>query len=442
MKSKGLRHENTGDLFRSELSNMLNLRHELCQLSELVNWDALDETFGEFFPSETGCPATPTRLIVGLFFLKATFNLSDESLVDRWVENPYWQYFCGEKYLQHDLPINPSSMSRWRQRLKASGAEKLLQETILLGLKTDVIKPSDVKKVIADTTVQEKNITYPTDSKLYKKGIDLIVAAAKEAGISLKQTYRFVSKKALFKAGCYYRAKQTKRARKETKKLKTYLGRVSRDFERKAQAILTGYCDYSSLLNKVKQLLSQARKSKNKLFSFHAPEVECIGKGKAHKRYEFGVKVSIATPHKHNFVIGALSLPGNPFDGHTLETCLDQVERLTGIRPNQTFVDNGYRGHNEKQSNVFVARQAKSRKTRSIRRAMKRRSAVEPLIGHLKNDGHLRRNFLKGSQGDAFNVMMSGAGYNLRAILKKLRLFLLCIYLRYFYANLSEIGDI
>jgi len=403
----------------------------------------LEESFGKFFPSETGCPATPTRLVVGLFYLKATFALSDESLLLRWIENPYWQYFCGEQYLQHELPIDPSSMSRWRKRLNDLGAEKLLEETIALGLKTEVITKKELKKVIVDTTVQEKNITYPTDSKLYKKGIDLVVKAAKESAIELKQSYKFVSKKALFKAACYYRAKQMKRAARETKRLKTYLGRVSRDFKRKLLNISEQKekDQGSLLLLQVDQLLAQTKTSKAKLYSFHAPEVECIGKGKVHKRYEFGVKVGVVTPHKTNFVVGIQSLPGNPFDGHTLKESLDQVERLTGTRPKQTYADNGYRGHNEKQSDVFVARQAKSRKTPTIRKAMKRRSAVEPLIGHLKNDGHLGRNFLKGSQGDHFNAVMSGAGYNLRAILKKLRLFLACYLLMHLERSISSLKN-
>lgn len=441
MKSKEIAPKKTADLFRSELKNMLNLRHELCQLSILVNWENLEKTFGEFFPSDTGCPATPTRLVVGLFYLKATFSLSDENLLLRWIENPYWQYFCGEQYLQHELPIDPSSMSRWRKRLKDLGAEKLLEETIALGLKTEVITKKELKKVIIDTTVQEKNITYPTDSKLYKKGIDLVVKSAKVSGIELKQNYKFVSKKALFKAGCYYRAKQMKRASKETKKLKIYLGRVSRDYKRKLPALLEEKSKDFLLLSQIDKLLSQTRSSKNKLYSFHAPEVECISKGKAYKRYEFGVKVSVATPHKTNFVVGIKSLPGNPFDGHTLETCLDQVEQLTGIRPKQTYADNGYRGHNEKRSDVFVARQAKSRKTATIRKAMKRRSVVEPLIGHLKNDGHLGRNFLKGKEGDCFNAVMSGVGYNLRIILKKLRLFLVYYLLEHIERSISSLRN-
>jgi len=435
MKSKKTSSINAHDLFRSELVNMLNLRHELCQLSELINWSSLDESFGELFPSDTGCPATPTRLIVGLFYLKAIYNLSDEQLVLRWVENPYWQYFCGEKYLRHDFPIDPSTMSKWRRRLKETDCEKLLQESISAGLKSKTIKAKDLEKAVIDTTVQEKNITYPTDAKLYKKGIDLLVKKAEELGIKLKQTYVRVSKKAFFQTNNFYRLRRMKKAKKETKKLKTFLGRLMRDFERKIAKTADISSKVDDLLSQVKRVLLQQKTDKNKLYSFHAPEVECIGKGKAHKKYEFGVKVSVTSPLHTNFVIGIKSLPGNPFDGHTLTGCLDQVENLTGVRPKDVFADNGYRGNKEKQSNIFVARTAKSRKTKTVKKLMRRRNAVEPLIGHLKSDGHLKRNYLKGKFGDFFNAVMSGVGYNFRMILKKLRLFLSF----YFLLNLMQI---
>ena len=407
-------------MFKNELKNLINLEHELCKLADLVDWDNLDEHFGQFFPSKRGNPAIPTRLIAGLFFLKATYNVSDENLPRLWVENVYWQYFCGEQYLQHKFPINPSSMSKWRKRLKKDGTEKLLQESINLGLLTKTIKKQDLSKATVDTTVQEKNITYPTDSKLYARAIDKLSSAAKDNGIQIKQSYKFVAKKALFKAGCYARARQMKRASKERRKLNTYLGRLYRDIQRKSEntAIST---NLHVLMKTVERLLSQQKTDKNKLYSLHAPEVECIGKGKVHKKYEFGVKIGVVSTHKSNFVIGVQALPGNPYDGHTLKECLNQVESITGIRPLQTFVDNGYRGHNETDSDVYVARQKRSNKTRALKIAMKRRNAIEPLIGHMKSDGNLDRNFLKGTNGDQINAIMNGVGYNIRVILKKLR---------------------
>lgn len=431
MKAKPIIHDQTPDLFRSELTSILDLQHELCLLAEQINWEYLDEEFGKLFPSSVGCPAIPTRLIVGLFFLKATYKTSDEDIPKRWIENPYWQYFCGEQYMQHEFPIDPSSLSKWRKRLKEVDPEKLLAETINVGLKTKTIKKKDLEKAIVDTTVQEKAVAFPTDSRLYHRARVLLVALAKKNGIKLKQTYVRVGKKALFMGSNYGRARQFKRAKKQTKKLKVYLGRVYRDLLRQLETQSELKNEFAELLARTGKLLKQERKSKNKLYSMHAPEVECIGKGKAHKRYEFGVKASIACTHKNNFIIGANSLPENPFDGHTLKGALDQVEKLTGIRPKETYVDLGYRGHKETESKVYIAKQKQNKKNPALRKAMKRRSAIEPIIGHTKSEGHLGRNHLKGSDGDRFNAVMSAIGFNLRQILRKLRLFLL-----YFFSSL------
>jgi transposase, IS5 family len=429
MKAKPIRHDATPDLFRAELRSILNLRHELCQMAELIDWQKFDDEFAQFFPSKTGNPATPTRLIVGLFYLKHAFNLSDEALIERWVENPYWQYFCGEQYLQHKFPVDPTSLVKWRKRLKEAGSEHLLEEMIRVGLKTETIQFKDLKKAIVDTTVQEKAITHPTDSKLYQKGRELLVELAKEHHLELRQSYCRVGKQALFKAGCYFRAQQMKRAKKQVKKLKTYLGCVYRDIKRQLaqRGELQPYFD--ELLGKVERLLNQQKNDKNKLYSLHAPEVECIAKGKSHKRYEFGVKVSLATTHKRNFIIGMQALPGNPYDGHTLQPVLDQVERLTGKRPDECYVDLGYRGHEEQITEIFIARTKLNNLTRTLRSALKRRNAIEPLIGHAKSDHHLGRNYLKGTLGDKINAILSGVGYNFRAILRKLRLFWLYILL-------------
>jgi IS5 family transposase len=423
MKAKPIIHESTPDLFRSELTSILNLRHELCLLAEQIHWEYLDEGFGKLFPSPKGCPAISTRLIAGLFFLKAIYKTSDEDIPKRWVENPYWQYFCGEQYMQHEFPIDSSSLSKWRKRLKEEDLEKLLAETIKVGLKTETIKKKDLDKAIVDTTVQEKAVSFPTDSKLYHRARVLLVKLAKEKGVKLKQTYVRLGKQALFKGSNYGRAKQLKRARKQTKKLKNYLGRVYRDVLRKLEFQPELKSEFAELLERTEKLLNQKRDSKNKLYSMHAPEVECIGKGKAHKHYEFGVKASIACTHKNNFIIGANALPGNPYDGHTLKDALDQVERITGVRPRETYVDLGYRGHEEKESHVHIAQQKRNKHNRTLRKAMKRRSAIEPIIGHAKSEGHLGRNYLKGRDGDRFNAIMSAIGFNFRQILRKLRIF-------------------
>lgn len=423
MKAKPLIHDKTGDMYRSELKSILNLKHELCLLSAQINWEDLDKILGKLFPSKTGCPAIPTRLIVGLFFLKATYKVSDEEIPKRWVENPYWQYFCGEQYLQHQFPIDSSSLSRWRKRLKGVDLERLLIETLHVGLSTKTVRRKDLNKAIVDTTVQEKAIAFPTDARLYQRARVLVVKLAKGNGLNLKQTYVRLGKQALFKGSNYARAQQMKRARKQTKKLKIYLGRVYRDVLRQLERRPDLKRGFTDLLAKTEKLLNQERQSKNKLYSLHAPEVECIGKGKAGKRYEFGVKASLACTHKNNFIIGANSLPGNPYDGHSLKGALDQVERITGIRPKETYVDLGYRGHQEEKSCVYIAKQKQNKHNQRLRKAMKRRSAIEPIIGHTKSEGHLGRNYLKGSEGDRFNVFMSAIGFNLRQILRKLRIF-------------------
>lgn len=325
--------------------------------------------------------------------------------------------------MQHKFPLDPSSMSKWRKRLKKFNLEKLLEETINIGLKTKTIKKRDLDKTIVDTTVQEKAIAYPTDSRLYHRARVLLVVLAKKHGIKLRQSYVRLGKQALFKAANYGRARQMKRSRKEMRKLKTYLGRVYRDVQRQLEKAPELRPVFADLLGRVEKLLHQQRNDKKKLYSMHAPEVECIGKGKAHKRYEFGVKVSITCTHKNNFIIGAQALQGNPYDGHTLKGALDQVEKLTGKRPEESYVDLGYRGHSETETTVYIARQKRNKKNRTLRAAMKRRSAIEPIIGHAKSEGHLDRNYLKGRQGDQINAIMSAIGFNLRQILNKLRIF-------------------
>jgi len=416
----------TDDLFRHRLENLIDTRHELVKLSELIDWEYFDAQWGETF-CQMGRPGIATRLVAGLHYLKHTYGLSDEQVVMRWAENPYWQYFCGEIYFQHELPLNPSSLTRWRKRLGDTGMELLLSATIDAAIKSKAVKSRDLRRVTVDTTVQEKAIAFPTDSRLYNRARERLVRLARAHDMPLRQSYVRVGPRLLFKNNRYGHARQLRRQRRTTSKLKTVLGRVYRDIGRRLveqpESVQAAFAEPMAL---TQRLLHQQRYDKKKLYALHAPEVECLAKGKVHKRYEFGVKVSIATTNRSNLVVGAQSLPGNPYDGHTLKGALAQVERLTGVHPERCFVDLGYRGHDVTDVEVFKARQKRG-VTRSIRRELKRRNAIEPIIGHMKNDGLMHRNYLKGSEGDAINVILCGAGQNLRLILRYLRIFCLKI---------------
>ena len=406
------------------LEVVLDMDHELVQLAQAINWEAITTEFRPMYCPNNGRPAVPTRLMAGLQLLKHTFSLSDEQVVTRWVENPYWQFFCGEEFFRHKLPIHPTQMTRWRQRIGEDGVEKLLQLTIEAGKATKTITERSFEKVIVDTTVQPKAVQHPTDARLYRKIHAAMLRIAEQEGLSLRQSYRKLMARAFQKHGGHAKARQFKRARKVLRSLKTMAGRVMRDVERKLSA--AAFEAHKGTMILAELILAQSRKTKGKVYSLHAPEVECIAKGKAHQPYEFGVKVSLAVTHREGFVVGIRTCVGNPYDGHTLDEQLDQVERLTGKMPSQTFVDRGYKGHGvpEERSRVLISGTRKLGYT--LKRHLRRRSAVEPEIGHMKADGLLGRNFLKGMEGDAINALLCGAGHNLRKILAHLRA-LLCL---------------
>jgi IS5 family transposase len=405
------------ELFKVELSRFLDLDHPMVKLADRIDWEAFHTAFDAMWSDETGRPAIDTRLMVSLHYLKYTCDLSDEAVVEGWLQNPYWQYLSGMRYFQHEPPLDPSSMSRWRGRAGQAGAEELLEQTIRTGLETKAIKTSQLKRVNVDTTVQEKDVRFPTDSRLYDRARERLVKAARAEGIELRQSYKRVGKILLKKQSRYAQVKQFKRARRCQRKLRTILGRVIRDIERKVRGEMGE--ELATLMERARRIHAQQRDDKNKLYSVHAPEVECISKGKAHKRYEFGVKVSVATTSKGGWHVGAMSCPGRPYDGHTLDGALRQVRRITGRHPEHAFVDQGYRGHGcEGPTEVHVDKKKRGRTARSLWKWMKRRAAVEPGIGHLKSEHRMDRNRLHGEQGDMVNALMSAAGMNFRKLLK------------------------
>ena len=404
------------DLFRMRLDQFIDMKHELVILADKIEWSVFEKHFGAYYVDKKGRPGSPVRLMVGLHYLKHAFNESDESVVYGFVENPYWQYFCGYDYFQKSLPIDPSSLTRFRKRIGSKGIEHMLHVLLRTARNVGALKANHISKVNIDTTVQEKAIAFPTDARLYYKMREQLVKAAEIRGIELRQNYRRLAKKTLSRQSGYSRAKQMRRSARMTRQLKTYLGRVHRDIVRKADHLDP---DLKHLLKQSIRLQEQSRESKDKLYSIHAPEVECISKGKVHKRYEFGCKVSLATSSRANWVLGIQAHHGNPYDGHTLNTAIKQVERLTQSKVDEVYVDLGYRGHDyQGDAKVHIVNfRSMAKKTRSVKRWLKRRSAIEPVIGHLKSDNGMARNRLKGTEGDKINALLSGCGFNMRKLL-------------------------
>jgi IS5 family transposase len=427
MRPKRPKTTGESDLFRARLDQIINMKHELVQLAGKLDWEWLDREIAPLY-SDKGRPGVETRFVIGLLLLKHIFALSDEAVCERWVYDPYFQYFTGAEFFLHEFPHERSDLSHWRKRL-GDKLELLLAESLRVAHDSGALRSKDLARVTVDTTVQPKNITFPTDAKLLHAAIKGLNRLTRKHGLRLRQSYLRIAKRAAMMAGRYAHAKQFNRFNRQLRLLRTRLGRIIRDIRRR----IAGQPDLEAVfewpLARANQIRSQQQRQRGwKLYSFHAPEVECIGKGKANARYEFGVKASIVTTNARapggQFVLHAKALPGNPYDGHTLANVIDATESLTGRVIERAYVDKGYRGHDTANPRrVFISGQKRG-VFGIIKRELRRRSAIEAVIGHLKTDGHLGRCYLKGRDGDAANAVLSAVGYNLRLVLAWLRAFL------------------
>jgi IS5 family transposase len=395
------------------LKDFLNAAHPLYRLGGAVNWAQFERQFGKFYAEDMGRPALATRLVVGLHYLKYLYNVSDEVVVASWVENPYWQYFCGAEYFEHEFPCDPTSLVKWRRRVGVEGSEKLLKESLAAAQREAVLPPTEVKRVNVDTTVQEKALAFPTDARLYHKARQALVRLAQHCNLKLRQSYVRLGKRALVNQGRYGAARQLKRARRETRKLRTYLGRVLRNGER---GKLTLSAKQAQVVSVARRILAQQRTDHGKVYSVHAPEVECIAKGKVHKHYEFGCKGRIVTTSRQSWIVGIDAAHDNPYDGATLKPALTQVKRVTGVRPEEAFVDKGFRGQRYHPKAVAVYIAGRRNLTPQLSKLLKRRSAIEPVIGHTKHDHGMNRNYLLGKVGDRINALLSGCAWNLKKL--------------------------
>jgi IS5 family transposase len=407
------------------LKEQLSNKHPLYILAGQINWPLFEESFKKHYREDFGRPAKPIRLMVGLLMLKHIRNLSDESVVEQWAENAYYQYFSGEQTFTAKTPCEASELVHFRNRIGGEGIELILGESIRING-----KGGKEDKASIDTTVQEKNITYPTDSKLHRKIIKKCVSIAEKEGVVLRQSYRRTLKKLGIDQRFRNHPKNGAKARKADKKVKTIAGRLVRELQRKLPAE-----SYSNGLNLFQRVLRQKRHDSNKVYSLHEPEVVCISKGKEHKKYEFGSKVSIIITQNSGVIIGALNIPGNDYDGHTLDAALEQQQRLTGHTLKEAFVDRGYRGRKGVLGTLIHTPKKFSSKLTGYRKAKLKegfaeRAGIEPKIGHLKTDHRLSRNFYKGIKGDNINVMLAAAAMNFKRMMNIWKDNLLALFLR------------
>jgi IS5 family transposase len=461
----------TDDFFRARLAQMIDLRHPLAVLARRLPWAQIeaalapaferknregetvsaDDLFGTTVAlagsgiSPAGRKRLPIRLMVALLYLKHAQNLSDEELVARWAENVVWQYFSGMDYYEPRLPCDATQIGRFRAAIGEAGVEELLKATIDTAVATKAVKAAEFERVIVDSTVQEKAIAHPVDSRLLEIARHKVVQAAKAVGIEFKQTFVGEGKELRRKAGGYAHAKQFRRLKKVLKRQRTILGIVLREIKRKLPEVKPesafSLTRLNTILERAERIRTQQPKDKNKLYALHAPEVECIGKGKARKPYEFGVKASLAVTHKSGLMVGARTFPGNPFDGHVLNQQLEQITTLLediGRRPKHVIMDLGYRGVDADNPGVEIIHRGKYESlTTQQRRWLKRRQAIEPAIGHLKSDHRMDRCHLRGQLGDALHAVLCAAGYNLRWLMRAVvRLGLKVDFLRLYFAAL------
>ena len=418
--------------FYSTFEEQLSRSHPLYILANQIHWNIFEETFAKHY-SEEGRPAKQIRLMVSLLMLKHIRNISDESVVEQWSENCYYQYFSGEKVFACGEPCEASELVHFRNRIGQAGIELIFQESIRING-----KDGQEHDATTDTTVQEKNITYPTDNKLHRKIIKKCVSIADNQGIGLRQSYTRILKKLLMEQRFRNHPKNKGRARKADKKVKTIAGRLVRELDRKLAPGL-----HQDTLTLFKKVLAQKKTDSNKIYSLHEPHVQCISKGKEHKKYEFGSKVSIITTKNTGVIIGAINIEKNVHDSKTLQPAIEQQQRLTGIILKNNFVDRGYRGVKEVLGTKIIipdspGKERTAYEKQKLRKGFKRRAAIEPKIGHLKQDHRLSRNFYKGIKGDNNNVMLAAAAMNFKRMMNKWKINPLLFLFHFFQTLLHQ----
>jgi len=410
------------ELFRPMLEDFINMNQELVLLSKNIDWSYFEKEFSIYY-SDKGAPSVPIRLMVGCLMLKHLYNLGDERIPEFWVRDVYFQYFCGGVHFEHKFPFDPSDFVHFRNRIGEAGVAKIFAYSVHLH-GSEVAKKS--KFVLSDTTVQENNTTFPTDAKLCKKVIDNCNKIAEKQGVKQRQRYTRESKQLVRDTYNGKHPKRVKQAKKAKRRLKTIANAQVRELERKlSQEQLK---QYKKEFDLYKRAINQQQGDTNKVYSLHKPFTRCIAKGKAHKQYEFGNKVGlITTGKKGKKIITAIkAFLENPFDGHTIEPLLEQMENNELRLPDELAYDRGGKGKTQiKGVKIIIPGKAKASDTRyqkeRKRKQCRARAGIEPIIGHLKTDFRMGQNYLLGEKGIQTNALMAATAWNLKKMMEKLK---------------------
>ncbi len=407
------------DMFAPLLEDFIDMGHELVLLSNKMDWRYFEKEFRGHY-SDVGQPSMPVRLMVGALMLKRIYNLGDETLCEAWIRDPYMQYFCGEARFRHRFPCDPSDFVHFRHRIGEKGIEKIFAHSVKLHGRS-----AKDRMVLSDTTVQENNTTFPTDSKLAKKIIDKCNAIAKKEGVRQRQSYVRTSKQLLRDTYNGNHPKRKKKAKKAVRRLNTIAGRLLRELERKLPGDVLS--TYTQELDLYQAVLRQKRTDKDKIYSLHKPFTCCIAKGKAHKQYEFGNKVGLIATGKELIITAIKSFKGNPHDSKTIAPLLDQMESNLGHAPQELVYDRGGKGKKQIGDTIISTPDYRPLKRdtpyqkRKKRRKFRRRAAIEPVIGHLKTDFRMGRNYLHGKESPQINAFLAATGWNLKKMMEKLK---------------------
>lgn len=409
------------ELFRPMLVDFIDDNNELVLLSNKIDWDYFEKEFSPLY-STTGNPSHPIRFMVGCLLLKHLYNLGDETLASAWIMNPYMQYFCGRVFFEHKFPCDPSNFVHFRKRIGKNGIEKIFSYSVSM----HNAKTNTSNFVLSDTTVQENNTTFPTDAKLCKKVIDYCNKIAENQGIKQRQRYTKVSKQLVRNTYNGKHPKRAKTARKSQRQLKTIALRLIRELERKFTSVQKEF--YKETLSFYTKVVTQKRTDKDKIYSIHKPFTRCIAKGKAHKQYEFGNKVGlITTANKgRKIILGIKSFLQTPYDGHTIEPLLEQMENSGQRLPKELVYDRGGRGKSEIKG-VKISIPSTPRKSdtayqkQSKRKKFRTRAAIEPIIGHLKTNFRLAQNYFLGESGPQINALLSATAWNMKKMMEILK---------------------